>query len=57
MLDPKVKKLLNDFSLTQIALQDSGKGYPESAIKLGDIIDAILATQADHESRITALEP
>jgi len=39
-LDPKIKKALNDFALQQPALNLPGVPYPQSAIKLGDLIEA-----------------
>ena len=39
-LDPKIKKALNDFALQQPALNIPGVPYPQSAIKLGDLIEA-----------------
>ena len=44
-LSPLIKKMLNDFSLQQPALNIPGVPYPQSAIKLGDIIDAGTGTQ------------
>ena len=39
-LDPKIKKALNDFALQQPALNLAGVPYPQSAIRLGDLIEA-----------------
>jgi hypothetical protein len=93
LLTPEVKKLLNDFSKSQPALNLPGLPADQSGIKLGDLIEAAAAgevadqsaaiaalqaavlalqgavatlqgqvstlesTAADHEARITALEP
>lgn len=86
LLTPEVKKLLNDFSKSQPALNLPGLPADQSGVKLGDLIEAAAAgevadqaaaiaalqsavsalqsavsalqlTAADHESRISALEP
>lgn len=53
-LDAKTKKLLNDFSLSQVALNDREKPFPSSALKLGDLLEE--AMNAQIEADLTQLE-
>lgn len=39
MISDKIKKLLNKFTETQPALQDISRPFPQSAVKLGDLLD------------------
>jgi hypothetical protein len=43
-LDATIKKLLNDFSKTQIALNEPGKPALVSGVKLGDLIEESLSS-------------
>lgn len=62
-LDAKTKQLLNDFSKSQIALNDISKPAATSGIQLGDLIDeamnaqieADLSDKADKPTTITVL--
>lgn len=42
-ISASVKKLLNDFGLSQPSLRDATKPYPASQLKLGDTLDALSA--------------
>lgn len=63
-ISKKQKELLNLLALSQPALNDSEKPFPESSLKLGDLIDSmqseidtLKADLAALELRVTALEP
>lgn len=42
-LDTNTKTLLNEFAKSQPALQEIGKPYPESSLKLGDVLENLSA--------------
>lgn len=57
LLTPEVKKLLNDFSKSQPALNLPGLPADQAGIKLGDLIEAAAAgEEADQASAIADLE-
>lgn len=57
LLTPEVKKLLNDFSKSQPALNLPGLPADQSGIKLGDLIEAAAAGEvADQSAAIAALQ-
>jgi len=57
LLSPEVKKLLNDFSKSQPALNLPGLPADQAGIKLGDLIEAAAAGEvADQSAAIAALQ-
>jgi S1-C subfamily serine protease len=57
LLTPEVKKLLNDFSKSQPALNLPGLPADKSGIKLGDLIEAAAAGEvAGEAAAIAALQ-
>lgn len=57
LLTPEVKKLLNDFSKSQPALNLPGLPADQAGIKLGDLIEAAAAGEvADQSAAIAALQ-
>lgn len=57
LLTPEVKKLLNDFSKSQPALNLPGRPADQAGIKLGDLIEAAAAGEtAGEAAAIAALQ-
>lgn len=54
LLSPEVKKLLNDFSKSQPALNLPGVPAPEAGIQLGDLLEAAAAGEVAGESAAIA---